>query len=315
VSRQSGHLDLLAADLADRAFALARAATDAAVLQESFGLTLTDRREVRDRFIYELLLTSAPNEADLLRQADIMGMDLTRPRAVILLDGGVQSTREQAEHRIRQVVRFFHLPNDTICGFLGSGEVAILKAASTGDLAQWASPPDRPGAAGSSWANLGALKRAAAELANQLATDGGDPVDVGVGRYHPGLPGLGQSYRDARAALSLGRQYQPGRTVYALDEIGLGAWVGLSDAQSRLDLASRLVGPLAVYADLLSTLDVFFAENGSACSSAARLCIHRNTLSYRLDRVARLTGLDPRRFDDAVQLRLCLLLRSRTNMT
>ena len=47
--------------------------------------------------------------------------------------------------------------------------------------------------------------------------------------------------------------------------------------------------------------------------AATELSIHRNTLSYRLDKIASLTGLDPRRFDDAVQIRLALLLRSLRN--
>ena len=192
---------------------------------------------------------------------------------------------------------------------MGAAEVVVLKAAGTGDLEPWAKPAERLSPTAASWANLGALKRAAAELAAQLAADMARPLAVGVGRYHPGLRGLGQSYRDARAALSLGHQYQPGRAVYALDEIGLGAWVGAVDEKTRIDLASRLVGPLDNSADLLQTLEMFFSANGSPSAAAARLAIHRNTLTYRLDRVLRLTGLDPRRFDDAIQLRLALLLR------
>jgi carbohydrate diacid regulator len=267
--------------------------------------------ELRDRFIYDLLLGTPPEEAATIRQAEILGMDLRRPRAVLLLDvKGQISTpaREWGEAVIRGIVRFFHLPSDTICGYLGSHEVAVLKASSTADLAPWACPhldPDQP----ASWANLAALKRAAAELAAHLSRDLRTRVDLGVGRYHPGLSGLSRSYQDARAALSLGRRYLPARSVYALDELGLAAWVGIVDEPTRIDLASLLVGPLDARADLLETLDVFFHENGSAASSATRLTIHRNTLAYRLDRVLQLTGLDPRRFDDAVQLRLALLLR------
>jgi carbohydrate diacid regulator len=267
--------------------------------------------ELRDRFIYDLLLGTQPDEAATIRQAEILGMDLRRPRAVLLLDVNPPAStpaRDWGEAVIRGIVRFFHLPSDTICGYLGSREVAVLKASSTGDLAPWACPrldPDPP----ASWANLAALKRAAAELAGHLSRDLRTRVDLGVGRYHPGLCGLSHSYQDARAALSLGRRYLPGRSVYALDELGLAAWVGIVDEPTRLDLASLLVGPLDRRADLLATLDVFFNENGSPAPSAARLAIHRNTLAYRLDRVLQLTGLDPRRFDDAVQLRLALLLR------
>jgi carbohydrate diacid regulator len=38
--------------------------------------------------------------------------------------------------------------------------------------------------------------------------------------------------------------------------------------------------------------------------------IHRNTLAYRLQKVILLTGLDPRRFEDAAQIHVALLLRS-----
>ena len=43
--------------------------------------------------------------------------------------------------------------------------------------------------------------------------------------------------------------------------------------------------------------------------TAKRLCIHRNTLTYRLEKITSLTGLDPRCFDEAVQIRLALLLQ------
>jgi len=38
--------------------------------------------------------------------------------------------------------------------------------------------------------------------------------------------------------------------------------------------------------------------------------IQPNTLNYQLDNVASLSGPDPRRFDDAIQIRLALLLRT-----
>jgi len=61
---------------------------------------------------------------------------------------------------------------------------------------------------------------------------------------------------------------------------------------------------------LVFTLHVFFEENCSPSLSSRRLSIHRNTLSYRLDKITSLTGLDPRQFDQAVQIRLALLLQS-----
>jgi carbohydrate diacid regulator len=59
-------------------------------------------------------------------------------------------------------------------------------------------------------------------------------------------------------------------------------------------------------------LRVFFSANCSSVIAARQLSIHRNTLSYRLDKIATLTGLDPRRFNDAVQLRISLELAAET---
>jgi carbohydrate diacid regulator len=121
---------------------------------------------------------------------------------------------------------------------------------------------------------------------------------------------LARSYQDARAALSLGRRFHGQNGVHCLDSLGIAAFVGVSDERTKIDLATYLLSPLDHEAELLSTLDHFFAEDCCPSATAARLSIHRNTLGYRLDKITSLTGLDPRRFDAAVQIRLALLLRS-----
>ena len=62
--------------------------------------------------------------------------------------------------------------------------------------------------------------------------------------------------------------------------------------------------------ELVETLEIFFEQDCCPSQTANALIIHRNTLSYRLDKITSLTGLDVREFDDAVQVRLALLLRS-----
>jgi carbohydrate diacid regulator len=218
--------------------------------------------------------------------------------------------RRRAQAVISSAVSFFHLPNDTICAYLGDGEVAVLKASNTRNLASWADDGELPAEATPSWANLAALKRASEDLRAHLCRDTDAQVSVGVGRYHPGICRLARSYQDARAALSLGRRFQGHSCVHCLDALGIAAFVGVSDEQTKIDLATYLLGPLNGEPELLASLDAFFAENCAPSSTATRLNIHRNTLSYRLDKITALTGLDPRCFDDAIQIRLALVLRS-----
>jgi len=121
---------------------------------------------------------------------------------------------------------------------------------------------------------------------------------------------LARSYQDARAALSLGRRFHGPSGVHCLDSLGLAAFVGVSDERTKVELATHLLSPLDQEPDLLATLAAFFAANCAPSLTAHHLAIHRNTLSYRLDKITSLTGLDPRCFDDGVQIRVALLLRS-----
>ncbi|MBC8076620.1 MAG: helix-turn-helix domain-containing protein [Chloroflexales bacterium] len=282
------------------------------------------RHMLKDRFIYNLLHGQIRDEQTIHYEARIFGMELGTPRAVILIDasdfilspdGGRGETtdaqiRRRAQALIGSVVSFFNLPNDTICTYLGDGALAVLKASNTRNLVSWVSDGETSEQTTSSWANLAALKRASDALREHLCCDTGATVSIGIGRYHPGICQLARSYQDARAALSLGRHFHGHIGVHCLDALGIAAFVGVSDEQTKIDLATYLLSPLNGEPELLATLDAFFVENCVPSASATRLNIHRNTLSYRLDKISALTGLDPRHFDDATQIRLALVLRS-----
>lgn len=69
---------------------------------------------------------------------------------------------------------------------------------------------------------------------------------------------------------------------YQLTRPGLG----------RDALANRLT-PLHEHPDLLETLQIYIDTGLSRTRAARKLCVHPNTVDYRLRRIAHLTGLDP----------------------
>ncbi len=302
---------------------LVQGVVDLVVDQTAITARLLSHPELKNKFIHDLLHGPVGDESTVVREAEILGMDLTRPRSVILIDAAEyilsagRLSRAQREVRahgraqavIDSVVSFFHLPDDTICAYIGAGEVVVLKASSTQDLRAWAEG-DGADVVSPSWANLGALKRAGSALLARLRRDTKAAINVGIGRYHPGIGGLARSCADARAALSLGRRVHGDNQVHCLDSLGLAAFVGIADEHTKAGLARHLLSPLDDTPSLVATLEAFFADNCCPSSAAVQLAIHRNTLTYRLDRVASLTGLDPRHFDDAVQIRLALAVRS-----
>ncbi len=280
---------------------------------------LSARGETKNKFIYDLLHGHIADEATILRYAELLGLDLNPPRAVILIDAGAyimgdgkagmaspQQAQRRAQSIIDTIIRFFHLPDDLICAYLGGGEIAVLKASDRQNLAAWA---DASSGENNAWADHTALRRAADALLDRLLVGSKEKINIGLGRYHPGLTGLADSYADARTALSLGRRFHKDKRIHWLAELGVVAFVGISDEEMKQELAEHLLSPLNEEPELLQTLERFFAEDCSLSLAAVGLSIHRNTLSYRLDKVKSLTGLDPRRFDDAVQIRLALMLR------
>lgn len=284
----------------------------------------SNQHKLKNQLIDDLLHGRVEDESVILSRAKHLGIDLGPPRAVILIDAadyilqkntGLDQQILELEQRRRtqsvidSVVSFFHLPNDTICADLGQGNVCVLKASDTKNLDLWVGCSDVPKRLDSSWANLTALKRAANALRLRLQQDTGRLINIGIGRYHPGIAGLSRSYEDARAALSLGSRLQGHHRVHCLAELGIAAFVGVADETTKIELAKYLLSPLDHEPELLATIDTFFTQSCCSSSTAKQLYIHRNTLSYRLDKIASLTGLDPRKFDDAVQIRLSLLLR------
>lgn len=301
---------------------LAQVLVELVINQTTVLERLPNQHELKNQFIYDLLHGQITDESTVLTQAKRLGLDFNPPRAVILIDAAdyintevsnledpEASRRRRAQLVVGSVVNFFHLPDDNICTHLGDGEVVVLKASNSKNLGRWAEDGVVPEPSSASWSNLTALKRAGDALLMRLRSDTAASISIGIGRYHPGILGLSRSYQDARMALSLGRRFNGQNQVYCLDRLGIAAFACVADEQTKIDLAMHLLSPLDHEPDLLATLEAFFDENCCSSTTAKQLSIHRNTLSYRLDKLASLTGLDPRRFDDAVQIRLALLLR------
>jgi carbohydrate diacid regulator len=71
------------------------------------------------------------------------------------------------------------------------------------------------------------------------------------------------------------------------------------------------VGRLQHYPQLLDTLSGWLAHNCESQTCAEALGIHRNSLRYRLDRIAEVTGCNPYHTDDLLRLYLGVQMAER----
>jgi carbohydrate diacid regulator len=105
--------------------------------------------------------------------------------------------------------------------------------------------------------------------------------------------GLRESYEDAAAALRLGARLDPKAGVYPIDALRLHQVLAAVGHRTRSRFVETVAAALREQRDwpILHQTVVSWCESGfNLVRAAAALHIHRNTLIYRLDKIARLTG-------------------------
>ncbi|MCC5477065.1 PucR family transcriptional regulator [Streptomyces barringtoniae] len=125
------------------------------------------------------------------------------------------------------------------------------------------------------------------------ATDG---CRVAVGRPQHGAGGVVQSYEEALAALEMAARL--GLTGPVLRAADLLVYPVLTrDRQALVDLVSHTLDPLTRArggaVPLLDTLSTYFDSGCVAAEAARRLSLSVRALTYRLERIHKLTGADP----------------------
>ena len=133
---------------------------------------------------------------------------------------------------------------------------------------------------------------------------------MGENRPGAGADGVVASYRECLDALDLGtRLALPGRVVDAHDVLAYR--VLLRDRDVLADLVESTFGPLRTARGgpqpLIDTLAAYSAAGGNSAATARALHLSVRAVTYRLDRVRELTGLDPNLPADRFPLQLATL--------
>lgn len=138
---------------------------------------------------------------------------------------------------------------------------------------------------------------------SDFALHNSSSLKLGVGKSTP-LRKLNQSLQTARTAL---KSASFSHSSYVLFEyLNLELLLSSVDQETRRDYLTRTVSSLSEEDRQL--LQLYYEENMSLAAVCRKLYLHKNTLQYRLNRIFRITGLNPRNFKDAVLLYLGLKL-------
>ena len=129
-----------------------------------------------------------------------------------------------------------------------------------------------------------------------------------------GLSNLRDAYREAKDAVGIAYELSDHDRTTFYGDLKLYQLL-LALKERNLEHLQRFcqdaLGPLIEHdkrkqSDLVRTLSGFFAANGNLARAAQELDVHRNTLVYRLERIAELTELDLDDSDNRLILHLAL---------
>ena len=149
----------------------------------------------------------------------------------------------------------------------------------------------------------------AAAVTETMESEAGISCMAGVGQTVSSAAELPVSYHRARDAIETGIRHRiPGR-VFSWDRMALERLTDLIPSDS-MDLFRKEIFPpraeKVMTDETLETVRVFFRNDLNLSTTARQLFIHRNTLLYRMEKIRKATGLDLRKFEDAVVFRMMM---------
>ena len=149
-------------------------------------------------------------------------------------------------------------------------------------------------------------------LTRSLLEELGIRCRVGVGGTFRHFEEIGASYQQASAALRMSALFESKGEVHSYREFLLIKMLeDISKAKLSEYLSILLEGDareLLKDEEMVNTAEEFLENSLNASETSRNLYMHRNTLTYRLDKIERVMGLNLRKFSDAVTFRVITIL-------
>lgn len=154
------------------------------------------------------------------------------------------------------------------------------------------------------------LEEYAQQIASMFNTEIMASVRVTYGNVANSILEVGKTYREAKVAQEVAKIFYDGRMVAGYSSLGIGRLIHelpLSLCEMFLD---EVFGDkkLKLSEEELNTIDKFFDNNLNISETARELFMHRNTLVYHLEKLQKATGLDIRKFDDALTFKIATMV-------
>ncbi len=238
--------------------------------------------ERKDKFIYDFLNSPHIDEDYFLEEAKVLGIELNSFKTLILLkilEPPLNNGDFEGKFKITRIKK---------------GMIRILNSFYTKSKDN-----EKPEV------SFEIFKKTLNHFYNLLKSELKIDLALGVGSFHPGIIGLRKTFKEAKLAYKIG-SYFGESGIFKISELGTVVPLFLGLSKETLTFSEKAISKLSSFKNQLSTLETFFGSNMNLTLTSKKLRIHRNTLVYRLNRIAEKLELDPRNFEDAYKIMLLI---------
>ena len=241
----------------------------------------------RNNFFQNLLLDNLLL-VDVYNRAKKLHVDINVPRVVYMVE-----SNEETDSAVSELLKnMFTAQNGDYITAVDENSIILIKAMEPGH-------------------GHDEMMQVAHTIVDMINTEIMINVKVAFGTMVQELKDVSKSYKEAKMALNVGKIFYAERNISAYATLGIGRLIYQLPVNLCKMFIEEIFGeriPEELDEETLHTVNKFFENSLNVSETSRQLFLHRNTLVYRIEKLQKTIGLDIRNFDDALTLKIALMV-------
>ncbi len=239
---------------------------------------------------YQNLLLDNLLLVDIYNRAQKLHIEAVLPRCVFV----IEIKPEKSHNTLEMVKELLSLQNGDFVTSVDENHIIVIKTLEAADKEE-------------------ELDETARMLEDMISTEAMEKVRIAYGNIVNEIKGISKSYKEAMMALDVGKIFYEEKSIIDYGSLGIGRLIYQLPVNLCQMFITEIFGEGALEEldeEILTTVNKFFENSLNVSETSRQLYIHRNTLVYRIEKLQKATGLDIRVFEDALTLKLALMVES-----
>ncbi len=241
----------------------------------------------RNNFFQNLLLDNLLR-VDIHNRANKLHLNMEAPRAVFLIQTKIDSNNDCME----MLRSLYSAQSGDYVTSVDANSIVLIKSLEQDS-------------------NNSALESVASTIVDMMNSEAMMNVKVSFGTIVKDLISVSKSYKEAKMAMEVGKIFYYEKDIIAYSTLGIGRLIYQLPINLCEIFIKEIFGenvPDDIDDEMMMTINKFFENNLNVSETSRQLFLHRNTLVYRIEKLAKSTGLDIRNFDDALTFKIAMMV-------